>query len=488
MTGHSSQFKRGRISTARWLATCSAIFLLVTACGGGGGGGSTNTPAAPDAAQACRTKATQDEQLACFVALHGVTALEAPHVISDALFAAGRDLFLSKKLSGTGTVACVSCHANTNAGVEVLTTIDGIDTVRALHVSLRGGDPDDTANSSSIHRNAPDLVNRALGSPQSMFWDGRVAVDGKGGYITPAGSKLPTGLSSLLAAQALFPLLSREEMLGCAPGTNKGLSENASAALVSDSTTNPQPVWDAVMQRVRAESLLYGELQAAFPDVAPERLGIAHVANALAAFQTRRWNAAQSNVGFHGWLRDRARWPMSASELNGALLFFDKAGCAQCHSGPRLTDGKSYNLAIPQIGPGFGSGANETPRADKGRFEVTQQVADLYAFVTPSLWEVRATPPYFHNGVYGSLEQAVRHHLDAAGRAQAFRCSSDAPALQSGIKVECRDSLSAPALYADMLTRLAPEIRNAPPLNDAELADLIKFLKTLTDGRNGGGT
>ncbi len=472
----------------RLLAATAAAALSLVSCGGGGGTASAAPEATSDAVLACRARATADEQLTCFTALYGVTALEAPPVVSDARFAAGRDLFTSTKLSGTGKVSCHSCHANSNAGVESLVSIDGRSLARALHLSLRGGDADDPANTASIHRNAPDLVNRLLGAPQFMFHDGRVAVDGLGGYRTPVGDKLPAGLENLLAVQALFPLLTREEMLGFAPGSNGGRSENAMAGLASDPVeANPQPVWNAVLQRVLADPVLAGELAAAFPDVTPAGLGIQHVANALAAFQTRRWNAGRSVYGFHGWLRDRERWSLAAAELRGALLFFDKAGCAQCHSGPRLTDSRFHNLAVPQIGPGFGSGAGETPRSDKGRYEVTRQDADLYAFLTPSLWEVRATAPYFHNGVYDSLEKTIRHHLDAAGYARAFRCADDAPPLQSGVRVECRDSQSAPALYAAMVGRLAPELKTISALSDAEIADLIAFLRKVTDGNNGGG-
>lgn len=472
------------------LAAAAATALSLLACGGGGGGAASESPdsAADAAAAACRIKAGPDEQLACFTALYGVTPLEAPPVVSDARFAAGRDLFTSTRLSGTGKVSCNSCHANNNAGVESFAIIEGRSLARALHPGLRGGDADDPANTTSIHRNAPDLVNRLLGAPQFMFHDGRVAVDGQGGYRTPVGDKLPAGLENLLAVQALFPLLTREEMLGYAPGSNGGLSENTTAGLAGDPVeADPRPVWNAVMQRVLADPVLAGELAAAFPDVAPADLGIQHVGNALAAFQTRRWNAGRSIYGFHGWLRDRARWPLAEAELRGALLFFDKARCSQCHSGPKLTDSKFHNLAVPQIGPGFGSGTNETPRTDKGRHEVTGHDADLYAFLTPSLWEVRATAPYFHNGVYDSLEKTIRHHLDAAGYAQAFRCASDAPLLQTGVRVECRDSQNAPGLYAAMLNRLAPELKNLPTLSDAEIADLIAFLKKVTDGNNGGG-
>ncbi|MGE0801105.1 MAG: cytochrome-c peroxidase [Lautropia sp.] len=466
-----------------WLALAAAA--LSPACGGDGGG-AVSEPSDPVAA--CRAKPGPDEQLACFTALHGVTPLEAPPVVSDARFAAGVSLFTSTRLSGTGKVSCSSCHANNNAGVESLATIDGRSLARALHPGLRGGDADDPANTTSIHRNAPDLVNRLLGAPQFMFHDGRVAVDGNGGFITPVGDKLPAGLENLLAAQALVPLLQRDEMLGYAPGSNGGRSENASAALASDPVeADPQPVWNAVMQRVRDDPNLASQLAAAFPEVPPADLGIQHVANALAAFQTRRWNAGRSSYGFHGWLRDRERWPLAADELRGALVFFDKGRCAQCHNGPKLTDSRFHNLAVPQIGPGFGSGAGETPRSDKGRYEVTQRDADLYAFLTLSLWEVRATAPYFHNGVYDSLETTIRHHLDAAGHAQAFRCAGDAPPLQTGVRVECRDSQNAPALYAAMVNRLAPELKALPALSDAEIADLIAFLKKVTNGNNGGG-
>jgi cytochrome c peroxidase len=475
------------------LAAAAAALLL--ACGGGGGSTTVSGPseagtadAADAAVAACRAKASPDGQLACFTALYGVTPLETPPGVSDARFAAGVALFTSTRLSGTGKVACVSCHANNNAGVEGPATIGGTTLARALHVGLRGGDADDPANTTSIHRNAPDLVNKLLGAPQFMFHDGRVALDGKGGFTTPMGDKLPAGLENLLAAQALVPLLSRDEMLGYAPGSNGGRSENATAGLVGDPVeAHPQPVWNAVMQRVLADPVLASGLAEAFPEVAPADLGIQHVANALASFQTRRWNAGGSVYGFHGWLRDRARWPLATNEVRGALVFFDKGRCAQCHNGPKLTDSQFHNLAVPQIGPGFGSGARETPRADKGRYEVTRQDADLYAFLTPSLWEVRATAPYFHNGVYDNLEQTIRHHLNAAGHAQAFRCDSGAPLLQAGVRAECRDSQNAPGLYADMVNRLAPPLKTPPTLSDADIADLLAFLKKVTNSNNGGG-
>ena len=58
--------------------------------------------------------------------------------------------------------------------------------------------------------------------------------------------------------------------------------------------------------------------------------------------------------------------------------------------------------------------------------------------------------------------------------------------LQAGVQVACRDSQNAPALYAAMVGRLPSPLTSMPPLGDAEMADLIAFLKKVTNGNNGG--
>ena len=95
---------------------------------------------------------------------------------------------------------------------------------------------------------------------------------------------------------------------------------------------------------------------------------------------------------------------------------------------------------------------------------------------------MKNTFPYLHSGAYATLEATVRHHLYAARAALAFRCAAD---LRSGGNaVPCSDSTTAPALYADMVARLAPALRTPVPLSDAEIADLVAFLNVLTDGNN----
>lgn len=442
---------------ARLLLICALGFPLVACMDDTGDSGSP-----PEEPEAPPPAATLEQQLRALTAAWGVTPLGAAPAVSDALFNAGFALFqgaTGTQLSGPRTVSCASCHPTNNAGIE--TTV-------ALHASLGGG---------TIHRNTVDLVNKLPGDRRAMFWDGRVSVDEQGRYHTPAGDSLPEGLDNLLAVQALFPLLSRDEMLGYADD-GSDVNELADLNTVTAPEDDPWPVWNGVAARVKAHATLGPLLQAAYPEVAFEDLGIQHIANALAAFQTRRWNPPILPANFHAWLAGTGG--LTAKARRGGVLFFDRAGCAGCHHGPLLSDGKYHNLAVPQIGPGFGSGAAETPPRDKGRYEVSGDEADLYAFLTPSLWEVKVTPPYMHNGVYRSLERAVRHHLDAVGAARDFRCDdTDVP-----IAASCSDSETASALYADMLDGLAPDLRSPIALTEDEISDLLAFLNQLTNGAN----
>jgi cytochrome c peroxidase len=86
------------------------------------------------------------------------------------------------------------------------------------------------------------------------------------------------------------------------------------------------------------------------------------------------------------------------------LAKFLEAGCASCHGGACL-GGRSfkkfgirgdYRVAI--------SGRE----VDKGRYNVTNDEADLYVFKVPGLRNVSMTPPYFHDGSVATLSQAIR--------------------------------------------------------------------------------
>lgn len=134
---------------------------------------------------------------------------------------------------------------------------------------------------------------------------------------------------------------------------------------------------------------VYQELfAAAFPDDA-EPISAQNVAFALASFQ-RTLNTPDSPFDryLHGDLN-----ALNAQEKRGFAAFVDN-GCAACHRGVNLTDSQFHRFELP------GS-------TDEGRYLVTGEERDRFAFRTPTLRNVAVTYPYFNNGSIDSLEEAV---------------------------------------------------------------------------------
>src|SRR5207247_1293080 len=114
-----------------------------------------------------------------------------------------------KILSGNRDVACATCHqpaehATDGLSLAIGTGGTGLGASRTLGPGRQ-----------FVPRNAPSLLNTGLGLFY-VFWDGRISRFGQvpGGFTTPAGRSLPSGLPNILAAQAMFPVTNRREMRG----------------------------------------------------------------------------------------------------------------------------------------------------------------------------------------------------------------------------------------------------------------------------------
>ena len=214
-------------------------------------------------------------------------------------------------------------------------------------------------------RNAPGLVNVAW--RKTLFRDGR---------------------SSSLEEQALFPMMSPFEM-------NRNLD-----------------YLEEVLKTVPA----YVE---AFRSVFGGEITRQRVAQAISAFE-RTLLSRDTPLDRH--LRGEPG-ALSARQRVGLDLFLGKAGCAACHNGPTLEDGKFHRLGVPEdleakddprvlatarfVGKVSGFPDYRTLREDPGRFLVTKDPADWKAFATPPLREVAATAPYMHNGALGTLQEVI---------------------------------------------------------------------------------
>jgi cytochrome c peroxidase len=159
------------------------------------------------------------------------------------------------------------------------------------------------------------------------------------------------------------------------------------------------------------------------PQIAPRT-----IAAALAAYER---TLVSPPTRFDAWIAGKAD-ALTASEVNGFKLFTGRGRCIACHVGFDFTDHSFYDIGLPG--------------SDRGRGKEIGLPAADHAFKTPTLRELAWTAPYMHDGSIATLEAVVRHY-ETGGVARPTR-SRDLP-------VKLR-------------------------LSDAERADLVAFLETLS--------
>ncbi|MCG8692474.1 MAG: hypothetical protein MI806_14805 [Minwuiales bacterium] len=419
----------------------------------------------------------------------------------------GRLLFFDKVLSGNRNISCATCHHPSLGSGDALPLSIG-EGGRGLGRARMVGAGSPVLG--RVPRNAQPLFFVGARSYTSMFHDGRVEADPdrvfESGFWTPGREQLPPGLDNVLAAQAMFPVLSDLEMAG-----HKGENEIATAVAL-DKLEGPDGAWELLARRLRVIPGYIDRFVAVFPDIGRrEDITFVHAANAIAAFEAVAFRADGSP--FDSYLRTGDPSALPPAGRRGLALFYGKAGCSDCHAGNLLTDQKFHAIAMPQIGPGKGHGDDTgywrasgfaDRLEDEGRFRVTFDPADRFAFRTPSLRNVELTGPWGHAGSYTTLEDAVRHHLDPVAALNGYDPASAAlPPL--GAVIEKSGDGSAlifasvnPHRMGDFMrrdiwvhqasalrARIAQANDLAPvSLTEAEIADLVAFLKTLTDPRS----
>lgn len=185
------------------------------------------------------------------------------------------------------------------------------------------------------------------------------------------------------------------------------------------------------IERIKAIAGYQELFAAAYPG---EPITQASAGKAIAAFER---TLISRNTPFDRWVQGDAS-AMTAAQVNGLRVFLDpaKGNCAGCHAAPHFSDKAFHNVGLKQYGE---------PEADLGRYKVQAVDAMKGAFKTPSLREVEATAPYFHDGSVATLQEVVAHY----------------------------------ARGGDVKTNLSPQIKPLP-LTGQEQADLVEFLKALS--------
>ena len=399
-----------------------------------------------------------DTRLSYLMERANVSPPTDPKLPSPELVKLGEALFWDPVLSGNRDVSCATCHHSNlgtgdNISVSIGTNGFGLGEGRVMGTARE-----------LIPRNATPIFNLGYEEWRVIFWDGRVSTNPITGFDTPASDRLPGGLDSVLAAQAMFPVVSRDEMRGNRGDVDIFGQPNELAAMVDYKS---QPIWNALMKRLLGIPGYVELFNAAYPNVPVEKLGFQHAANALAAYEIAAFTFEDSPFDLY-IQGDKAALPDEVKE--GALLFYGEASCSSCHSTGLLTDQEFHNLAVPQIGDGKG---REQP-FDLGRARETGNDCDRYAFRTPPLRNVAITGPWMHDGAFTTLEATIRHHLDPRASLQNY----DPAQLTELMKDTCQDQPET--LAAIMNWYSLNNASEGVQLSDKDIQLLIAFLDSLT--------
>ncbi len=386
--------------------------------------------------------------------------------VSDETAWLGRFLFYDPLLSGNRNISCGTCHHHSMAGADSVSL--------AIGQGGAGIGRDRTAPDGPrrikrrMPRNTPALFNLGAEEVSSLMFDGRISADDifGNGFNTPAEEFLPQGLSSVLAAQSLFPLTGEVEM-GGSP------EQNEIAAAVNQRIDYGWPLLTARVRGVEGYGPLFA---AAFEDVrSPQDISIVHIANAIGDFVASEWRSFDSP--FDRFVSGEPD-ALTDEQLAGMELFFGKGGCAACHSGPLFTDRGFHALAVPPFGPGRTRRFDPHSR-DVGHMGESDALADAYRFKTPSLRNVELTAPYGRNGAYADLESMIRHHLDPLAGLESW--NRDQVVLAEVPWLDHMDFLVLDDRLEMKRYRSFIDIKKIS-LTDGEISDVIAFLTALTGG------
>jgi cytochrome c peroxidase len=307
-------------------------------------------------------------------------------------------------------------------------------------------------------RRSPSIINTAF--YPTLMWNSRFSAtsgdpfDNRAGFVfpDPEGTSL-SYLPHLLTAQAFIPPTERVEVAGFAfPGDNDDIRAE-------------------VLRRLN-ENANYRQLFArVFPEImAGGPITFDHFGDAIAEFE---FTQVYTNAPIDRYARGNAN-ALTMQQKLGAVLFFGRAGCVQCHavseeSNEMFSDFQQHVAGIPQVAPTFGNvdfdgpGANE----DFGLEQVNGDPAGRYAFRTSPLRNVGLQAAFMHNGAFVRLEDAIRYHLDARGQAASYTTALLPPDLQGPI-----------GPMDPVLERLDPLLRTPVELTSNEFDALVDFVRT----------
>jgi cytochrome c peroxidase len=359
----------------------------------------------------------------------------------------GRTLFFDPRLSASGRLACAGCHDPAHAYAP------------ANRLAVQPGGPEQKTPGT---RAVPSLRYKYYTRAYSDRYENPDHLSPP----APGGGFTWDGRADTLAQQAEIPLLAANEM------------------------ANP----DRAALAGKLKALYEQPLRAAFGEPALAD-PVAYAGKALQAFQQEDRSFRPFSSRFDKYRGNKLGGTLSAQELRGLVLYMSpaKGNCNACHL---LGAG---NNGSQDISTDYGYAAIGVPRnpeipanADPAYYDLglcgplrkdhapaAPGAADPYCgqFKTPVLRNVSTRGVFMHNGYFKSLREVLHFYATRDTQPQRWY-----PKDAQG-KVRKFDDL--PEAYRGNIDRQMPlDLRAAgsqPALSEAEIDDLLAFLKTLDD-------
>ena len=446
--------------------------------------------------------------------------------MDDPMVVLGKALFWTKAMSSDREVACVTCHHPFYGFGDNLPISPGVDAEfpdrlgpgRKRKKTDAGQIPVFGNGNAPMPRNSPTLIGLAFWD-QSITWDGTVYSDtGTPGMSGTDGRIVAPVDTPPVRGMFTHPLLPRSDFLtyeekwdagmpissghGLLPAAvNAAMRGRAFGAKTAPtmSTHTDLEVRQAIAAAIGGYPLPLPALSAltknewqplfrlAYKDssgpieklVTPNKISVAIASyERTMTFTDTPWKAFVQ--GNNAAISDAAK--------RGALLFYKPtnaggANCGSCHSGDFFTDEQYWVLAVPQMGRGKTDvNSRHNGNDDWGRAHVTGKRADKYAYRTQTLIGVEMTGPWGHDGVFNSLKEVVQHHVNAKKSVESFdwkKVSTEGGPLN--LANSQNNSVRALRKLESQRKDGKPGVLQDANLNDAQVDDLVEFLKALTD-------
>jgi cytochrome c peroxidase len=281
----------------------------------------------------------------------------------------GRKLFFDTRLSANGQVSCATCHVPEKQFQDGTALAQGVGVTNRRTMPIAG-----------------------MAHSPFLFWDGR---------------------KDSMWAQALGPLES--------PVEHGGRREQYAEVIA----VHYRPDYEAIFGMMPALATR-DEATAVF----------VNMGKAIAAYERTIEPQPSRFDRYVDALTDTGRAPsgvLSADEVAGLQLFIGKAGCANCHNGPLLTNNEFHNTGVP-VRVGLPSDRGRLAGADavlgdefncrsrwsdsrstcsELEFLVTGDHVLERAFKAPSLRNVAGRAPYMHAGQFSTLSEVINHYNSA---------------------------------------------------------------------------